>query len=197
MSISSWPSSSVMPMPLRGVVLHDEQPLRRGLGEVPEPGQGRLRGPRVVVGLLMNEKAPRASPCWRSSSRVTICTGMCRVAGSCFSWLSTCPAEHVGQENVERDRGRAVVAREHQRVRAAHSDEDLETLIVGEVGHHARVVRIVLDDQQDRIVGFDPVPVVGQLIRGRLCEPRRRADARRRPRPPRTARSEYRRRRYT
>ena len=53
-----------------------------------------------------------------------------------------------------------VFARERQRVGAPHGDEHLETLVVGEVGHHARVVRIVLDDQQDRIAGLDPVAVV-------------------------------------
>ena len=45
--------------------------------------------PSLVVGLVMNEKAPRASPCWRSSSMVTIWTGMWRVSGFCFNWLST------------------------------------------------------------------------------------------------------------
>src|SRR5665213_4518175 len=45
--------------------------------------------PSVVVGLLTKENAPRASACWRSSSSVMICTGMCRVSGLCLSWLST------------------------------------------------------------------------------------------------------------
>jgi len=38
---------------------------------------------------VTNENAPRASPCWRSSSSVTICTGMCLVSEFCLSWLST------------------------------------------------------------------------------------------------------------
>jgi hypothetical protein len=45
--------------------------------------------PSRVVGLVTNENAPRARPCWRSSSSVTICTGICRVSGFCLSWLST------------------------------------------------------------------------------------------------------------
>ena len=45
--------------------------------------------PSVVVGLVTNENAPRASACWRSSSSVMICTGMWRVSGFCLSWLST------------------------------------------------------------------------------------------------------------
>ena len=47
------------------------------------------RRPSVLAGLVMNENAPRDRACWRSSSSVTICTGMCRVAGFCLSWLST------------------------------------------------------------------------------------------------------------
>ncbi len=43
----------------------------------------------MLVGLLRNENAPRAKPCCLSSSSVTICTGMWRVNGLCFSWLST------------------------------------------------------------------------------------------------------------
>ena len=36
-------------------------------------------------GLVTNEKAPLAKPCWRSSSRVMIWTGMWRVLGFCFN----------------------------------------------------------------------------------------------------------------
>ena len=45
--------------------------------------------PSGVVGLTTKENAPRANPCWRSSSSVMIWTGMCRVSGFCFNWLST------------------------------------------------------------------------------------------------------------
>ena len=57
----------------------------------------------VVGGLVTNAKAPRSRPCWRSSSTVTICTGMCRVRGSCFSWLQhassrACPGRKMSSE---------------------------------------------------------------------------------------------------
>src|SRR5207247_5562812 len=66
--------------------------------------------PSVVVGLVTNEKAPRASACWRSSSSVIICTGMWRVSGFCRSeerrvgkggesggveWRSRCESKRV------------------------------------------------------------------------------------------------------
>ena len=60
------------------------------------------------------------------------------------------PAEHVGQEDVERDRGRQVLARERQRRLAAVGDDALEALVAREAEQHARVVRIVVDDEQRR-----------------------------------------------
>ncbi len=51
--------------------------------------ENALVSPSGVVGLVTNANAPRARPFCRSSSSVTICTGMWRVAGSCFKWLST------------------------------------------------------------------------------------------------------------
>ena len=61
------------------------------------------------------------------------------------------PAEHVGQEDVERDRRRAVLARERQRLGAARRDQHLEALRARQVDEDARVVRIVLDDEQHRV----------------------------------------------
>ena len=59
------------------------------------------------------------------------------------------PAQHVGQEHVERHRGRLELLGEVERIGAAHRDQHLEALVAGEVHDHARIVRIVLDDQQD------------------------------------------------
>ena len=40
------------------------------------------------------------------------------------------PAEHVGQEDVERNRGRMMLARERQRLGAAARDQHLESLVL-------------------------------------------------------------------
>ena len=66
---------------LGGVVLDDQQPLAARRRVRLDAGERGVAAPSVVVGLVTNEKAPRARPCWRSSSRVTICTGMWRVPG--------------------------------------------------------------------------------------------------------------------
>ena len=81
------------------------------------------------------------------------------------------PAEHVGQEDVERHRGRPVLARQRQRVGAARRDQHLEAAVVGEVDEHPRVVRIVLDDQQRRLAGL-------RRARDRRAPPRWSAPAR-------------------
>ena len=60
------------------------------------------------------------------------------------------PAEHVRQEDVERDGGRLVLARQSERIRAALGDDALEALVARETEQDPRVVRIVLDDRAAR-----------------------------------------------
>ena len=74
------------------------------------------------------------------------------------------PAEHVRQEDVERNRGRLELLGEIQRLGAARRDQHLEALVAGEIDQHARIMRIVLDDQKDGVAGFEIEPVVGDLL---------------------------------
>ena len=128
----------------------------------------------MVVGLVMNEKAPRASPCWRSSSIVTICTGMCRVFGFCFSWLSTVQPSMSGRNTSSDTADRLIFLRQRQRVGAAHRHQHLEALVVRKIGDDAGIVRIVLDDEQDRVARFEPVAVVRDVFDRRLRQAERR-----------------------
>ena len=103
---------------------------------------------------------------------------MWRVAGSSFRLLSTVQPEHVGQEYVERDRGRHVLARQRQRRLAAVGDDALEALVPRQTEQHARVVRIVVDDEQHAVAFADVVAVVGDDFLGlRDREDRQSADA--------------------
>ena len=70
------------------IVFHHQQAFAARRGIFLDSRQA-ASSPSGVVGLVTKEKAPRAKPCCRSSSSVSICTGMCRVAGSCFRWFST------------------------------------------------------------------------------------------------------------
>jgi len=74
------------------------------------------------------------------------------------------PAQHVRQEHVERHRRRLELFCEFQGLRATRGDQNLESLVTGEVDQHARVMRVVLDDQQDGISGFEIEPVIRQLF---------------------------------
>ena len=102
------------------------------------------------------------------------------------------PAEHVGQEHVERHRRRLVLLGKIERIVAAHRDQHLEALVAGEVDQDARIVRIVLDDEQDGVARLDIQPIVrdlldralGRHVRRRACiivggagRPRRRGRA--------------------
>src|SRR3712207_8769548 len=52
------------------------------------------------------------------------------------------------------------LASERQRLCSAPSDQHFEPGVVGQVDNDARVMRVVLDDQQDRIARLDVVAVV-------------------------------------
>ena len=97
MSISSWPSNSEIDTCSNGLSSTTSRRLRRGLAYSVSFDSASSR-PSVVVGLVMKLNAPRASPCCLSSSRVTICTGIWRVAGLCLSWLSTVQPSMSGRK---------------------------------------------------------------------------------------------------
>ena len=120
--------------------------------------------PSVEVGLVTKENAPRARPCWRSSSRVMICTGICRVSGFCLSWLSTVQPSMSGR-NTSSDTavGWYCLARSSASA-PAHRDQHLEALLARQIHHDAGIMRIVLDDQQDGLAGLDLQPIVGDLL---------------------------------
>jgi hypothetical protein len=60
--------------------------------------------------------------------------------------------------------GRLELFCEFQRLRAAGGDQNLESLVAGEVDQHTGVMRIILDNQQDGIAGFEIEPVIRQLL---------------------------------
>ena len=64
------------------------------------------------------------------------------------------PAQHVGQEDVERHGHGLVLQREVERLRAARGDHGLEARGMGGIDQDAGIVGIVLDDQQGAIAGW-------------------------------------------
>ena len=74
------------------------------------------------------------------------------------------PAQHVRQEHVERHCCRQVLLGEIERIGPARRDQHLEALLTREIHHDPRIVRIVLDDEQDGIAGLDLESIVGNLF---------------------------------
>ena len=132
------------------VVLHDQQRLRRGLAyslmrdkaAFDALGGGRLgdereRAARQTVLAILVER----DDLHRDVPRQRVLLELAEHG----------PAEHVGQEHVERHRGRLILLGEIERIGAAHRHQHLEALVAREIDHDARIVRVVLDDQQDRV----------------------------------------------
>ena len=80
------------------------------------------------------------------------------------------PAEDVGQEDVEGDRGRLELAGQRKRRVAAVGDDPLESLAPGEVEQDCGVVGVVLDDEDDRVARLDALAVVVELSSRRRPE---------------------------
>ncbi len=102
----------------------------------------------VVAGLTRYENAPCDRPCWRSSSTDSICTGMWRVAGSSLRLFSTVQPSMSG-----RNTSSVMAVGRYSRASdsaclAAGGDDALEALVARQAEQDARVVRIVLHDQQ-------------------------------------------------
>ena len=169
-SMSSWPSSSAMLICSAVLSSTTSSRLRRGLAYSLMRVRARLRRPRGVVGLVTNENAPRAKPVLAILVERDDLHRNVPGQRVLLELAQHGPAQHVGQEHVERHRGRLVLLGEIERVGAAHRDQHLEALVARQVDQDARIVRIVLDDQQDRIAGL-------RSRAGRRGSARRRAPA--------------------
>ena len=82
------------------------------------------------------------------------------------------PAKHVGQKDIERDSRRAVLPGERQAHHAFGGNNALESFVASQPKQNARIMRVVLHDQQHRITFADVVAVVFDVFfAARLVEP--------------------------
>ena len=81
-----------------------------------------------------------------------------------FQMIEDGPAQHVGQEHIQRNRRGMELARQGERFRAAQRDQHFESFIPRQIAKHTRIVRIVFHDQQHRVVWLQVVAVVGNLL---------------------------------
>ena len=74
------------------------------------------------------------------------------------------PAQHVGQEDIQRDGRRVILPRQRQRRRALGGDDALEADVARQPQQDAREVRVVFDDQQRQVAREDGFAVVGNVL---------------------------------
>ena len=76
------------------------------------------------------------------------------------------PAQHVGQEDVERDRGRTILLGEQEGRLAAVGHDALEALVARQSEQYPGIVRIVVHDQQDVVAFLDVLAIVRDQFLG-------------------------------
>ena len=85
---------------------------------------------------------------------------MWRVARIELQLIEHRPAEHVRQENIERDGRGVILPGEGNASSAFGGDDALEPLVARQAQGDAGVVRVVLDDEQHGVARLDVVAVV-------------------------------------
>ena len=91
---------------------------------------------------------------------------MCRVAGSSLRLFSTVHPSMSGRNTSSVIAVGRYCLRQRDRRLAAVGDDPLEALVAREAEQDARVVRIVVDDQQHAVAVADALPVVGDDLFG-------------------------------
>ena len=151
------------------VVLDNQQPLAAGLDVILDPRQGRFE---VLGGARLIDEGEGAA----GESVLTVLVERHDLhrdvpGGRILLQLTEHgPTQHVGQKHVERDRGRLILAGKRQRLGATHRDQDLEPLVVRQIGDDPGIVRVVFDDQQHRIARFKGLAIVRHRFDRQLGE---------------------------
>ena len=144
---------------LRRVVLDDEQPLPPRRGVRLETRDRRIQ-PFLRRRLGDERECAARQPVLPILVEAHDLHGDVARLGILFELTEHRPSEHVRQEEIERHRSRTELARQRQRVDAARGDQRLQPLVVRQVDQDARVVRVVLDDQERRIARLHVVAIV-------------------------------------
>ena len=78
--------------------------------------------------------------------------------------MQDAPAVDVGQEQVERDRGRLELVGKLERRDAQRGHDALESPLARRLQQESRKAEIVLDDQQNFVARLDDVAVIADLV---------------------------------
>ena len=78
--------------------------------------------------------------------------------------VQNCPAEHVRQENIQRDGRWQKLPRQCDCRVAARGRNRFEALVARKADKNARVMRIIFNDQQDAVARLDQIAVIGNIF---------------------------------
>ena len=81
-----------------------------------------------------------------------------------FQMVQHRPAQHVWQEDIQRNRGGMEFARQSESFRPAHRDQHLESFVARQIAKHSGIVGVILHNQQDSIVRLQIGPVVADTF---------------------------------
>ena len=150
-------------LPLDVVVLDDQQPFGARGGEVLDAVESRFqalgRGRLDEVGEGAVRQAVLALLFQRDDLHRDVARGRVEL-----ELVEHGPAEHVGQEDIERDGRGAELPGQGKTDRALGGDDAFEALVARQTQQDAGVVRIVLDDQQHQVAVLDGIAVVLDVL---------------------------------
>ncbi len=138
----------------RRVILDDQEPLAAGLGVLLDLGQRRAdafgRGRLADVG----ECAARQSVLLVFVERDDLNRNVPRQR-VVLQLAEHGPAEHIGQEHIERNRDGLELFGKLEGFRTARRDQNLKSLVARQIDQNPRIMRIVLDNQKNCISGIE------------------------------------------
>ena len=155
---------------LDAIVFDDEKTFAARLGKLPDP---RHRVGNAVTRRRLGHKREGAA----RQTMLAIFVERHDLNGNVpgervlFELAQHSPAQHVGQEHVERNGGWLVLFGQAERLVAAHRQQCLEALVAGQVDQNTRVVRIVLDNKENAVAGVDIHPVIRNGLDCPLADP--------------------------
>ena len=132
------------------IVFDDQQPLAARLRVLADPREG---GIEILGGRRLGDKSECAArqavmPVFIERKHLH---GNVAGRGVLLEMIQHRPAEHVGQEHIERDCGRIDTRAPATSASApVLRNQDLESLVAREIAEHASIVRIVFDDRAAR-----------------------------------------------
>src|SRR5579862_3277942 len=73
------------------------------------------------------------------------------------------PTQHVWEKNIQRNSRGLKLAGQSERIRSPRRNENFESFLVRQIAQNGRVMRIVLNDQQDGVARLEAFAIIANL----------------------------------